>query len=577
MIDLVTPLPAIEETEWNLASALPNKEGTKVSEGGDDVVQKFKKEVATWRWFLPPGMAKMKAWSDVIPNQVQLEFDLVVFRFNLLVDVLAGNWEQVVKAEKMITKGMNTDPTFMDATALKMLLESVIPNDQLKAFQLGQKFCEIVADTPSRQFSSMSSIVGVLLFPTIFDAERWLAESGFEVGGKAGESNKPPSDENLASPTSPTTTSEFQPAAALARRQNIVKEWIERKRHAVGGVAPNREEALKRLKAIGAKEKGGENKAGGPVATVVGDEKRVQALKSVVEDTKKCLDMVQLDIRIHKAITNAQRSADGATAAASSEFAGEEIVRLVHAFEISDSLLSMNPQKGGGKVRRSISAYTNRMFLDALLASAAFDEYFAVAVELSVTYYSFPFGRTLLRQMTREALPRIKSFTDTLYSQAIAQITQSLPADASATLAPTTTQNLMSGVRILKDALYKVIRATLGIANGLSVASGKDTNVDKSAVEGVKKVVEGMTQHLGNLSADLFKTLQTIDRVSSGSNRPAKEAAQLVFDPIKELTRQSVQFLDTTSQNSATIIHDVVNETNSMLEKLNKIIKDVPM
>ena len=62
----------------------------------------------------------------------------------------------------------------------------------------------------------------------------------------------------------------------------------------------------------------------------------------------------------------------------------EDIIRLVHAFEISDSLLKMDPQKGGARVQRTISAYTNRMFLDALLATAAFEEYFSVAVDLSV-------------------------------------------------------------------------------------------------------------------------------------------------------------------------------------------------
>ncbi|KAJ3057224.1 hypothetical protein HK097_010584 [Rhizophlyctis rosea] len=514
MIDLVTPVPPIEDSSWSTPPLSGKEEVLKLREGGEEMVRRFREEVADWRRRLPPGLGDTKAWSEMIPSKEQNEFELVTFRLQLLIDVVMGKWEQVVASEKRITKGMSTDPSFMSPVSLKLLIAAVIPNDHLKGLQLGLKFCEIVVDTPSRSF------------------KRWLPESGFS---EAENGKKPSSDENLASIPAAT----FNPASALLQRQNLVRQWVERKTIAAGGVAKDRTEAVSRLKSVVTKESS-EEREGGPAGI---DEKKDAALKGAVEKTKKCLDMINLDIRIHKAISNAQRASDETTVSQMPTIMAEDVIRLVHAFEISDSLLKMDPQKGGAKVQRTISAYTNRMFLDALLATAAFDEYFSVAVELSVTYYSFPFGRNLLRQMTREGLPRLRAYTDDLYSKANAQISQSLNGN---------NPNLMNGVKILKDALLKMIRATLGIANGLSVASGKERGADKAAVEGVKKVVEGMTQHLG-------------------------EAAQVVFDPIKDLTRESVQFLNTSSQNSASIIMDIVNETNSMLERLSKIIKDIQL
>ena len=166
-----------------------------------------------------------------------------------------------------------------------MLIGAVIPNDHLKGLQLGLKFCEIVADTPSRSFSPMSSVVGLMLFPTIFDAERWLPESGLT---EAHNGTEPASDENLGS----ISAMAFDPASALLQRQKLVREWVDRNTMAAGGIPTDRTEAVKRLKSLAGKETNQERE-GCPAGI---DEKKDIALKGVVDKTKKCLDMINLDM-----------------------------------------------------------------------------------------------------------------------------------------------------------------------------------------------------------------------------------------------------------------------------------------
>lgn len=67
---------------------------------------------------------------------------------------------------RKICTGMENDSTFMDGDTLKLLVETVIPNEYIKGMQMGLRFCEIVEDTPSKKFLEVFDTVHLLLFPT---------------------------------------------------------------------------------------------------------------------------------------------------------------------------------------------------------------------------------------------------------------------------------------------------------------------------------------------------------------------------------------------------------------------------
>ncbi|KAJ3299666.1 hypothetical protein HK104_007737, partial [Borealophlyctis nickersoniae] len=215
MIDLCTPLPPIDASSWSL----PPPGSEKLRAGGKEMVERFREEVRRFSYHLPPGFAAWRQWYAMVPPKVQLEFDLVVLRYNLLVDISKGLWENAAKQEKMICKGMENDPTFMDPLSIRMLISCILANDYQKGLSLGLKLSEIVEDTPSRSFTTMSEVIGVLLFPTVFDADRWL----------------PPldTDEDTASPTA----TEFGTLAKKGGepRRRKVREQIERLQHVFRG------------------------------------------------------------------------------------------------------------------------------------------------------------------------------------------------------------------------------------------------------------------------------------------------------------------------------------------------------
>ncbi|KAI8845510.1 WD40-repeat-containing domain protein [Chytridium lagenaria] len=111
MIELCTAKQPVEG--WVMPVLKVNKMGDAVMGNREDAersamegLAKFRLEVDTFSYFLPPNFGSLRQWYDMIPAQSRLEFEMVVLRFNILVDVLKGNWETITKAEKMICKGM---------------------------------------------------------------------------------------------------------------------------------------------------------------------------------------------------------------------------------------------------------------------------------------------------------------------------------------------------------------------------------------------------------------------------------------------------------------------------------------
>jgi hypothetical protein len=63
---------------------------------------------------------------------------------------------------------------------LQLLIETVLPNDFTKGVSMGLHFCEIIEDTstptaPSR-FPLLAGLVGLLLFPTVYEPTGWIIE-----------------------------------------------------------------------------------------------------------------------------------------------------------------------------------------------------------------------------------------------------------------------------------------------------------------------------------------------------------------------------------------------------------------
>jgi hypothetical protein len=65
-----------------------------------DVFERFRADLDNFSYHLPPHFDSFKQWYTLIPQKTRLEFEMVVLRFNIMVDVIKGTWENIAKAEK---------------------------------------------------------------------------------------------------------------------------------------------------------------------------------------------------------------------------------------------------------------------------------------------------------------------------------------------------------------------------------------------------------------------------------------------------------------------------------------------
>jgi len=148
MIDLVTPKPAVDGS-WSVGDMGPK---------GKDMVEGMRADLEKWTYNLPPGYSVGEVCGD---------FEMVVLRFNLLVEVANGVCESVIANEGRLVKCLEADPTCCDAGALLLMAESVILKDFIRGIELGIRFSEIV---------EVKETVHMLLFPTIFECEEWMPD-----------------------------------------------------------------------------------------------------------------------------------------------------------------------------------------------------------------------------------------------------------------------------------------------------------------------------------------------------------------------------------------------------------------
>ena len=77
MIDLVTPAPTVEESSWSVPPLFGKPEVLKLREGGEEMVQRFKMEVAELRRRLPPGLGDTNAWAEMVGHMVFTEWQFL--------------------------------------------------------------------------------------------------------------------------------------------------------------------------------------------------------------------------------------------------------------------------------------------------------------------------------------------------------------------------------------------------------------------------------------------------------------------------------------------------------------------
>ncbi|KAJ1553994.1 hypothetical protein HK096_005450, partial [Nowakowskiella sp. JEL0078] len=585
-----------------------------------DMIEKFRGDLDSFAYFLPPKFSEFTQWAIPAGDKSKMEFENVVLRFNTLLDVAKGNWENVVKAEKLnifilnreIINGMGNDPGFMDGETLNYIVQSILPHDFPKGLQMGIRFAEIFEDSPTRNFSELADLLLMLLYPTVFDSEKNL--STVIADPEILEKSKKNQDDK--------TNKESISRKAIQIKQTKVREYIEHNKK--GGKIRHLESPIESDKKIKEREQFlspdvKNRRSSFSPNNFTGKEKnepqtRTDILENILSNPKFVMTLIKTCVRnsdtIEEEIVRLFSPVDTTTVRPASN-------SISNSTPLVTAISASNPSVEGSSKRnvagmtikqapsfvagvtptnnqiamgeRSISVIANKVYLDALLATKKYEEYFTVSLELVVLFSPFDFSRILLKCVQFEGISSVKKHIESLSAESTSFMTQALSLSQQlSTSTQTIIGSLTSAVKAQRESYTVVVRVLSVLAQLLeaylkaTTATGaqldKDAAVINSTVEKMMSVLIGV---LTQMNATLFRTLDTVERIIIRRGEKStfcRDVAQSVKDTIVESIRlfprwaTEKRLLPAGSTLAGGPVWTTAEELNSILDRLNKLI-----
>ncbi|KAI8920454.1 hypothetical protein BC831DRAFT_479528 [Entophlyctis helioformis] len=560
-------------------------DGSEKRKDQQDLIVAFRDDLEKHGYGLPPGFGKYPQWMDMIENWTQMQFNLVILRHQIVTDVLQGNWQIIVDKEKKLYTGMEADSEFLDKDMIQFFTEEVITHSYMKGLSMGLKFGEIVADDPKGHFEQLAEVTSLLLFPTVYDSVEWLPDL------QTVYSRQPPTgrqtvlaeyvakvrklrammledaNSTLSSPVSAQTlgraptgpesagrTSTFSSGSGSGTRSSLTSSTASPLKR---GDQPTK----KSVKAS----------VGLADAFAESLEKKRLAIAKITSESKEILPMISLEIRLMKLVEKQSDSID------------EEIVTAMQQNVLTDSGLSGVRARGGtvsssigmaggpmiAPFEKTISASANRMYLDALLATKRFDEFFGAGFDLIASAAGNDFSRIVFRLIEGEGMVRIKQHIDSLFTTAtnhLQAIFQSPPTPGSPDAA-LASKGLVQGSKLARDAIIVLVKVAAHVMQGQELL-----RADKSQVDSLMKFMSHLTTIMLQLSSSLLKAFEYFDKALGKGNATTKEWAQTVHDSLRDAARtfplSANKARPTQSSEKAATGHTIHEEIFSILDKL---------
>ncbi|KXS19326.1 hypothetical protein M427DRAFT_29247 [Gonapodya prolifera JEL478] len=455
-------------------------------------------------------------WLGGLQSRHRQEMDMIMLKMNLTRDVSEGKWEEVVKAGTAITKCIEWDGGIggmWSAEEVKTVIGAVLLNDPIRALQLSIRLLEVTQDSPNARFPDLAPLVHFLMFPTVFDSDIHVA----------------PPPESLGS-SIPSSTSSPQDAKEVARQAQAVQ---------VGGLTALKTHAERKLKAMRQLVEGEDHPltTSGRARDLFGD--GMTAL-SLVKAELNLFKLLSRSLPTDDANASPPPSATRSRASSSARVSGgldsasinEELVHIV--------IGNVDRRVGGlagAAADGAVSVTAARCVMEAYLGSKRFDEYFCVGMAIVGAHAAYPFSSTILSHMDRLGLPRLKSYIDSLYQQASAQLAQAIQTAQQHGTRDQLGQVLGKGTGYLKEALVTAARVgawAAGVGPSMGQQAGDDRKKEVAAFVGyLNNALVGFVQQL---SVSLFRILETMDRIvgrTGGTNYP-RDFALAIHTPLTD-------------------------------------------
>ncbi|KAK6094270.1 hypothetical protein MT418_005345 [Batrachochytrium dendrobatidis] len=571
-----------------------------------DMVVAFREDLETYGYGLPPGYGIHTHNFSIVDKLIQSQFDLTVMRFKIVDQVLQGNWQAIIDNEKALYSGMETDSELLDCDTIQFFTEELITHSLLKGMTMVLKFGELVADTPKAHFENLASTMGLLLFPTVYDSAEWLPDLQSNLAAQPQIERQATIEdyvsrvrrmrlsfgEDIVSPTiysggvinsavgslgSPVTSG----VSSTPQTQYLVPSSPRIFPKEVTLLRSNSSKSLVNVKSSPVKPTGvlpllskvsiHKDASGSNLFRELYMRKHTQILR-VASEPKEILPMISLEIRLIKIAEKQSENID------------EEIVQAMQQNVMTDSgvsgvrgrggTISSNASMLGGPIvapfERTISATANRLYVDALLATKRFEDYFGATIDLIVSQPTSDFSRMLFKLIEVEGVPKLKTHIDTLYTtatnhlQAIFSNTSAVPSGPPN---PMTSKSLVQGSKLLRDAMIVLVKSAAHIMQGQELLRS-----EKLYLESLMRQMTQLTASMLQLSGMLSKSFEHFDKQLGKGNQTTREWAQTVHDSLRDAARtfplSANKARPTQLNEKAATGHTIHEEVFSTLDKL---------
>jgi hypothetical protein len=385
------------------------------------ISEKFQEDLMKFGQNIPPSFGRFPTWTDVIRKMNLIQFNLVVLRLNLVKNILAGKWDYIIEREADINTGLEIDPEFMDIHVITLIIETLLKNKHSKALSFGLKIGQILCDQSRFDFSSLGFLMGILIFPTVFDSQEWLPAQ--EISVSEDMSKKVASYLDKVAP--------YKMKFDTGRRRTIVPVAAENK---------SPEETDKYLA-------------------------RTNSLNPYVSDSKRILPMISLEMLIILNYRRLQKVFDG-----KQSDLDEDIIRVMQNV-LTDGLAQTKKAGMSGITliphEKTISARANLAYIYALLNSKKYDEYFGVCIEVIMLSVGKDCAQHVLKGMDIYGLNYTKDYLDSV----LTSVNSILKSKESSV--PMVEKTAISNVLKMKNALTTIIRIAAHMMDGLEISKSE--------------------------------------------------------------------------------------------------------
>jgi WD domain, G-beta repeat len=337
LIELCTKRPPIPAESWELGH----------QEKHD--IDLAREELRELSYGLPPNFASFPQWSKSVSDFVYIQFDLVLLRHSITSEINRGNWEIIIQKEKVIMSGMELDDEFLDMDTIGIMIEQLLVHRYMKGISMGLALGQLLADVPKFKFEALGEIMSLFVCPTVYDTAQWIRM-----------------DLDIFKQTSNA-------------RQAYMVQYLQHLKDSQASAGPQGMAAIVSKPVVGKQRRPTLTRAqrphiAGPGGNNEYNQKNARKLiKDVMGDGKRALPMVSLELRLIKLIETPPLGD-----------MNEAIIAIMQ-----NVLTDSGVQAGGAKTKigvvpfeRTISVLTNRMYLNALVQTKRYEEYYGVVITI---------------------------------------------------------------------------------------------------------------------------------------------------------------------------------------------------